>query len=31
LARPTGAHDRRVEIERRALFIDHGRAGNAER
>jgi hypothetical protein len=31
LSRPSGAHDRRAEIERRALFIDHGRASNAER
>jgi hypothetical protein len=31
LARPAGAHDRRVEIERRALFIDHGRAGDTKR
>jgi hypothetical protein len=31
LARPTAAHDRRVDIERRTLFIDHGRAGDAER
>jgi predicted amidohydrolase YtcJ len=31
VARPIGAHDRRVEIERRTLFIDHGRAGDTER
>ena len=31
VARPVGARDRGVEIERRALFIDHGPAGDAER
>jgi hypothetical protein len=31
VARPIGAHDRRVEIKRSTLFIDHGRAGDAER
>jgi hypothetical protein len=31
VARPIGAHDRRVEIEGRARLVDHGRAGDTER